>query len=315
MALLDSKQSLILVDSATTPAAADFLETTDVVVINPTPQVGSYQRITGKKNSKSSYVDENHSLVTFTISTFMRGNDTTGAALETVPKHSHLLQMCGLTETIDTSVSDQEFVEYEPSQGIITGGYVTAYTDGYKRAITGALGNLSIDFIVGEPVKMTAEMMAYVSSLGATAEANPTVTLDTNTLLMCTKITVLTVGGSTFNAKSGSLKMNHQLEDIYAVGLGEYESADFAPQLELSGFKTAGDESAWTDLTARTTRQIIITFGATNGKAARITIDGAVVATVEESTDQDKIASKIVYDCERVDGTNEAFKIRYGYVV
>lgn len=311
MALLDSTQSLILVDALGVPAAGDFLETTEPVILNPTVSSGEYQRTTGKKNSKSTYIDTNHSTVSFSIPGFLRGNDTTGAALDTVPKISSLFKMCGLSETVVATVGS-ESVTYEPTQDAITGGYVTSYTDGYKRELTGALGNLSIEFTVGEPVKFSAEMMAYVSALAPTAAANPSVTLDTNELLICNKVSVVTIAGSTFNAKSGTLNMNHTIEDIYAVGLGSYESADFAPTIELNGFKTAGDESAWTDLTSRAAKQIIVQFGSVNGKAAKIVVDAAVVSAVEESADQNKIASKVTYNCERSEAVTEGFKIVYG---
>lgn len=310
MALLDAKKSLVLIKASGSPAAADFVETEEIVIANPEVSSGEIQRLTGLKNSVETYVDTNHSLLSVSMTTALRGNDDTGLALDTPPQVAEVYKLCGLSETVGVDT-----VTYMPSQGTITGGNMTVYNDGYKRAITGALGDLSISFTIGEPVKLTAEMKAYITNLAAVAEANPTVTLDPNDLLICTKVSVVTVGGSTFNAKSGSLKMNHKLEDIYAVGLGQYESADFTPTLELSGFKTAGDESDWTALTDRSTKAIVITFGATDGKALKINIPQAAVKSVAESVDQDKIAKSVTYECQNTGTGVYGFQLIYGNVI
>lgn len=310
MALLDAKKSLVLVKYSGVPASTNFVETDEVVVANPEVTSGEIQRLTGLKNSVETYVDTQHSILSVSLTSTIRGNDTTGTNLDEIPKLSEVYKLCGLTETVGADT-----VTYMPSQGTITGGYMTIYNDGYKREITGAMGDLTISFTVGEPVKLTAEMKAYISNLAATASANPTVTLDPNPLLLCNKISVVTVGGATFNAKSGTLKMNHKLEDIYAIGLGQFESADFMPTLELQGFKTAGDESDWTALTDRSVKAIEVVIGAVDGKAIKINIPQAATKAVSESVDQDKIAKSVTYECQNTSGGIYGFQLIYGNVV
>ena len=43
--------------------------------------------------------------------------------------------------------------------------------------------------------------------------------------------------------------------------MGEFVRKDFAPKLKLTGVKIKGDETAWSDLTSDTLREIEIVLG------------------------------------------------------
>lgn len=294
MAIQRTNQNVVLFKYNDTPASTDVVTNSNVPFINPDIKKNEYQIYGGKLGNKKTYVDTDHTTATLDIEVMLRGNDKTGAAPDTPPAIAELLKASGLTETVnlDTSVS------YTPSHSDISPSQMAVYIDGYKRVIAGAVADLKLSANIGECVKVIFSVSGYTTP-SASSEANPSVTLDTESIGLFTKATAVTASGTNIEIDSFSFETNNEIKDNYATGKGQYDRVNFDPQINIGGIKIKGaDEAVWDDLESGTLKNIIITIGSEVGKTITLTIPQARIIENSESDDSGQAKYSRIYRCE-----------------
>lgn len=295
-------KNIVFAKSGGVPTAAEVITTNGLVFVNPKIKSGDYKDMgNGMMGATKTYIDPNWINAEFDIPVQMKKASALGSA----PSIDELFKIAGLAETITAATK----VEYKPG-GTAGTGQIKVYTDGYVRALTGVAGNLKISGKVGEPLGAVFSIKGFMASPEATAEANPTVTLDTNTAPLVTKVSVLTVGGSTLNADSFDFDIGNQINELYAVNLSEYYLQDFDPTITVTAVKVKGtDEAAWTDFAAGTVRAIIIQVGAA-GSMVEISIPYAMLKEVSESDDAGNVKISRTFRAQASAG-NDNYTITY----
>jgi len=288
----------------------------DVVTVSETPFLSpevksqEYKEIgSGKLGQTKSYADEYNTTVTYDLVSMLRGNDKTGVAPQTPPAIASLLKASGLNEAIDTTEGNKS-VTYTPKHDDISASESVVYIDGYKRIINGAITNLKISGTVGECAKVTCSVSGFTTP-EPIAEANPTVTLDSEALLIVSKVSVVTVDGTTLNVESFEFDAGNEIKNVYAVSIGEYVRTDFKPTIKLSGIKTKGDETGWSDLIADNVREIIITLGNEAGKRVTIKASQAKVSENSESDKDGMVNFSRTFRCQGDDTGDNHYSIKW----
>jgi hypothetical protein len=295
-------KNTVLAKNGGAPVAGDVITTNGLVFVNPKLKSGDYKDMgNGMMGATKTFIDPNWVNAEFDIPVQMKK----ASALGTAPSIDELFKMCGLTETITAGVS----VAYKPG-GIAGSGQIKVYTDGYVRTLTGVAGNLKINGKVGEPLGATFSVKGFLASAEATAEANPTVTLDANTAPMVTKVTVLTVAGTELNADSFDLDIGNQIQELYAMNIAEYYMQDFDPSITVTAVKVKGtDESAWADFSAGAVREIIVQVG-TAGSMIELSIPYSILKDVNEADDNGNVKITRTFRAQASSG-NDNYTITY----
>jgi len=296
-------KNVVLVKSGGVPTAAEVVTTNGTVFVNPKIKSGDYQDMgNGMMGSTKTFIDPNWINAEFDIPVQMKKASALGSA----PSIDELLKIAGLAETITAATK----VEYKPGGTGVGTGQIKVYTDGYVRALTGVAGNLKISGKVGEPLGAVFSVKGFMASPEATAEANPTVTLDINMAPIVSKVTVLTVGGSQLNADSFDLDIGNKINEQYAMDLSAYYLEDFDPTISITAVKAIGtDEAAWTDYANGMVRSIIIQVGAA-GSMVEISIPYAKLKDVSESDDAGNVKISRTFRAEASAG-NDNYTITY----
>lgn len=259
--------------------AADNVTIAATPFLSPDVKSQEYKEVgTGKLGQTKSYVDEHNTTVAFDLEVLLRGHNKAADNLDTPPKISELLKACGLTETptLDTDVT------YTPNHDHVDASQAVIYMDGYKRVVDGAVCNMKISGNVGEAAKAVFTVNGYTTP-AAVADPNPTVTNDTESLLIVSKVTAITLAGTAVNIESFEFDLGNEIKNNYATGLAEFLRTDFKPTINLSGIKTKGDESGWEDLISNGAKEIIIVLGTAAGKKCTITATQAKTSEMSES--------------------------------
>ncbi|MDQ7061556.1 MAG: hypothetical protein Q9M43_10680 [Sulfurimonas sp.] len=139
---------------------------------------------------------------------------------------------------------------------------------------------------------------------------DPTVTLDNEALIIVNKISAVTEDGTTFNLKSFDFDLNNEIQDIYAVGLAQYERTDFDPKISLTGYRDSAD-SAWADLASQALKTIVITLGTGTGKTVTLTIDSARPLSNNESDDSGKLSITKDFRCTKDATSSSHFELMW----
>jgi len=293
MARQITDKSAVLFKYNGSATSSDVATITETPFLSPDVKSQEYKEIgSGKLGQTKNYVDENNTTVEFDLVTMLRGNDKTGVAPETPPAIADLLKACGITETIGP-----DNVTYAPNHGDIALSQSVVYIDGYKRIIDGAIANLKISGTVGECAKATFSVSGFTTP-GAVAETNPTVVTDTESLMIVSKVSAVTLDGSTINMESFDFDLGNEIKDIYAISTSEFVRTDFKTTITLSGIKTKGDESGWTDLIADSVREIIITLGGGAGKTVTLTASQAKTTEMSESDSDGLVNFSRTFRCQ-----------------
>jgi hypothetical protein len=190
--MLNSNKSLLLLtDGATLPTTSDFFELQEPIIINPSPTVEEFTRVSGKLGNKDSYADTAHVIFSESVSHKMRHSDSTGSALETTPDYGELLKISGMKETIDTGTPSQETVIYTNTQSP-TRGSATIYIDGKKFTLTDTIvADTTFSFEVGKAGIVSSTLSGFIDSQGIpVTEANPSVSENS---APCVTVTILTL--------------------------------------------------------------------------------------------------------------------------
>ena len=303
MAVQQTLKNTILAKSGGVPTATDVITTNGLVFVNPKIKTGDYDDMgNGMMGAKKTFIDPNYINAEFDITVQMKKAPALGVA----PKLSSLFKMCGLEET----VTDATKTEYKPG-GITTGtGQIKAYVDGYVRSITGMVGNIKLTGKVGEPLGASFSVKGFLASATATAEANPSVVLDTAMAPVVSFVSVVTAGGVTLNADSFDFDTGNAIGETYTIGKNEYYISNFDPTLTVTAVKELGtDEAAWTDFMAGTVRAVIIQIGAP-GEMVELSVPFAMVKDLSESDDSGKVKISRTFRAQALVG-NDNFTITY----
>lgn len=305
MALIDTNKNCVLFGYGATPDANDVVNIEDFVNIAPDIKTEEYEEKDGQLGNKKSYQDPQHTTCALPIKAKLRGNDKTGTSPDALPAISGLLKASGLTETVTAGVS----VEYTVNHGEISPSQAIVYLDGKKRVATGIVNNFKLSGTVGTCAVVEFEGSGY-TSVTDTAEANPTVALDQEALMLVNKVSAVTVGGTAFNLESFSFDLGNVIKDIYAVGIGKFERTNFDTKIDLTGYKDSGDTS-WQDMENETLKEIIIVLGAGAGKTVTLTVESAQPLTPSESDNDGKLSITKSYRCVKNDVSGEHFKLKW----
>lgn len=322
MALLNTKKSVLFVKSgASLPVPpANFFEVSDEFVINPTPTINEYNRISGKLGTTDSYADSAHTVLTQSFTHMMRSNNVAADALETVPDYGELLKIGGFDETIVTATPGQETVTYTNTQAPVVGSGI-AHVDGKKFTMTNSMvADLSFLFEVGKAAQLDASVSAFLDNSGVPTDlANPAVTLSPEPLLIVSQADVITAGGTAVKADRISIEMGADIQELYALGLKEFNLADYVIKVTADYYVDGANYAdAITKLNAETTEAITIKLGTNNtgalinGKSVYITADVAKASAFVDSTDKSKVKRSFTWIL-RPNGSDVNLSIKHGF--
>ena len=296
-------KNVVLANSSALPTATDVVTTTGLVFVNSKIKSGDYADMgNGMMGAKKTFIDGQWVTAEFDIPVQMKKASGLGVA----PSLSQMFKICGLAETITASTK----VEYKPGGAVNGSGQVKVFTDGYSKALTGVASNLKISGKIGEPLSATFSVKGFVGASAAVLEANPTVTLDTGVAPIVSKITVLTVGGTSIQADSFDFDLGNMIQDVYAIGMSQYYFQDFDPTLTIDAIKVKGtDEQTWTDFANGAVKAVLIQVGVA-GSMIELSIPYAILKDVSESDSNGMVKLSRTFRAQASVG-NDNFTITY----
>jgi len=322
MAYLNTKRSALFVKggAALPVPPANFYEVSEELLINPEPTVEEFNRVSGKLGTTDSYTDSCHTVFNQTLSHKMRSNNLAADALETPPEYGEMLKLCGFDETIDTITPDQETVTYTNSQ-TPTPGSAVAFLDGKKFTMTdGVVGDATFTFEIGKVAMLDVSLSGFLDNAGVpTDEANPSVTLNDEPTLIVSCADVITAGGAAVSADKVTITMGADVQEYYALGLKEFDIADYVIKLTADFYVDSADYAdAITKLNAETAEAIVLKLGTNqtgtliNGRSVEITADVAKANTFTDSADKSRVKRSFTW-LLRPDGSDINLSIKHGF--
>lgn len=304
MALIDTGKNCVLFKYNGTPTPANVVNIEEFVNVAPDIKKQEYKEMDGQLGNTKSYIDDQHTTATFVVKAKLRGNDKTGAAPETTPAIHELLLSAGLSAD-----AGPESVTYTINHGTLSPAQAVVYVDGRKRTVTGVVSDLRIAGEIGFCATVEFTCNGY-TGIAFVSEANPTVVLDSEALMVVNKISAVTVDGSTFNLKSFDFALGNDIVDVYAIGLGQYERTNLDPKITLTGYEDS-TSTAWADLAAQGLKAVVITLGTGVGKTVELRIDSALPTTNSESDDGGKLGITREFRCIKDTTTGEHFELTW----
>jgi len=296
-----TKKNTLLVSTSGTPTASNVVTTDNTVFVNPKPKVIDYSDIgNGKLGNAKSIVNNDYVTADFSVDVNAKSSGGAGVA----PKYAELFKLCGLQETIVASTS----AAYTMASSFVQ-GTALSYMDGAKREVTGIAGSFTFSGKIGEIPKFSFSLKGF-TTLAETAEANPTVTLDSNSNLIVKSITAVTVGNSAIDMTDFTFDLGADIQESYATSKKEFYIQDFKPTLKVSAIKTKGNAAHWTELNANTQKEVIITLGDTTGDKIQFKATYCQPSDVSENDDSGKVKYDRTWSCESNAG-NDNFSITY----
>lgn len=293
MALINTKRtSVFLEQSVTLPVPpAGFIQTNAPVLVVPVFSTIESNEITGKLNSKASYVDTCRSSASFNIPTNIRETGT--AVLDAVPDYAELMKIGGFEA--DTAVTDQYTLKNKTD--FVKRGSSVIYLDGKKFTFTDTLvGALTINLTVGNLATMDCQVQGYIDDVKATDEANPTVAKVTASQLVVSCVDIYMEDGTILPCESIIITTNPEIQNTYTMGGVQGIKADTITDYSLMASVTLPvDSTKYKDnaelIESGTLKTMRIVIGADNNG---VPIDGkSIVVKAETSrtvsyTDEDK---------------------------
>lgn len=296
-----SAKNTLLFSTSGEPAAADVITTSSDVLVLPTARTVEYKNIgNGALGNNQTQTLSELTTTDFTAEVIAR----TGGAKGTAPSYAELLKACGMSEVVDASTS----VTYAPAASFAQ-GTAKVYLDGSYRDVTGIVGDVTFGGKVGELAKLSFAMKGY-TTLGETAGANPSVTVDANTNLKVENASVITVGGNSIPLTGFEFKTGNEINKTEAVDQNEFFIADFKPTINVTAVKTKGVATHWSDLNSNTIKSVVVTLGTTDGDKITLTAPYCNPTNVSESDDSGKIIYDETFSCQSSAGYDN-FSIVY----
>ena len=303
--LINTKKTLICLKSgAVLPVPpANFLEVEEEILLTPTISMEEFKRINGKLGSNASYADTCHTTISQTIATKMRFQNSAADALDTVPEYGELLKIGGFDETIVTTTPGEETVTYTNTQTPVLGSAV-AYVDGNKHTMTNSIAaDLTFNFPIGKAATISASLSAFIDNNGiATSEANPTVTLNDEAVLIVGCADIMTAGGVAITPDNISIAMGADIQEFYGMGgLKQFNMTDYMIKVTADFYpENANYNDAVTKLGAETIEALQIKLGTNagalvNGKSVQIDCGFGQVSTFSDSVDKSTLKRSLTY--------------------
>lgn len=306
MAKTITDKTIVLFKYNGTPLVANAITVSNTPFVKPNIKTQTYKDVgTGKLGATKTYIDENQTDTSFDIEVLLRGSDKTGVAPKTAPKIAELLKAAGLKETVGTVD-----ITYSPNHAEISPSTCIVYQDDEKRTVNGAVANMKIEGTVGQAAKATFSVQGFTTPIPV-VEVNPSVTLDTNTLMIVSKITAITLAGTSLNITKFELDLNNEITVNYATGMSDFVRKDFAPKLKLSGIKNKGDITPWSDLLATSIKEVIIILGSGAGKTLTITATQASTDDMEENDDDGIVGFTRTFGLQGDAAGENQFKLKW----
>ena len=296
------KRNTLLLATGAAPTAADVITTDNVIAISPKAAVIEYNDMgNGKAGNAKTITNNDDVTAEFDVDVIARSSGGVGVA----PKYASLLKCCGLKETIDTT---NGIVTYTPEL-LEQPASATAYVDGYKRDITGIVGDMTISGTVGDKAMFKFSLKGF-TTLDPIVEANPSVSLDTNTILMVTSASVVTAGLDTIDLQEFEFNLGNSIEKAYAIGTKEFFAGDFKPTIRVKAIKTKGNDTHWSDLKNSSPKEVVITLGTAAGDILELRIPNAKPNDVSEDASGEYVVYNETWLCENVNG-GDNFTLTY----
>lgn len=306
MAKQNANKGVVLFKYDGVPTSTDVITLTATPFLSPEVKTQDYSEIgSGKLGQMKSYVDEHNTTVSFDLEGLLKSNNKKGDKLNTVPSFSNLFKACGLTQTIATNN-----VTYKPNHDYVKSSKSIVFIDDFKRDINGAVANMKITGTVGEASKIVFTVNGY-TTVDAQSSSNPSVTLDSEALLIVSKVTAVTLDGTTLNIDSFEFNLGNKIIENYTTNLSEFIRTDFEPKITLTGIKQKGDETGWSDLIASSVKEIIIVLGSGNGKQFTLTATQAKTVEMSENDKDGIVNYSRTFRCQGDSSGDNHFSIKY----
>lgn len=185
-----------------------------------------------------------------------------------LPRINDLLKTCGLDVDVD---SDNGIVTYFPRDNDTgTRGTLIQYIDGEKRLFDGVVGNMKVEFTIGEPVKFTTDLSGF-TEIEPIAEDTPSgIVLDGNPMFVVSSLSVSSLGGSAIRLKSVELDLGVDVKKQNFVGEKEFTALNPQPTLTIEDKKNRGDVAPWSDLKNSVDKNFEIELVASNGQKLKL---------------------------------------------
>lgn len=318
MALLDTRKRVVAISYGDaisgTPADDAIHNTSTGARANPTTATGSFKCLNGGLGAKTTWRNTDDVTAEVAIECYVEGNDTTGLALETLPDWSEVYEVCGMLETVDTSTSGEETVTYSPMPTQPSGDSQAAvWADGYKRVVTGIVGNYEMRGTVGEPIQQTATIMGF-TSIQSTAQANPAGgCVDPEGLIVLKSTDTFTIDGDPYKIRSFAFNSGNQIEKYYAINKKSYERNDFDATLEVTFLKE--EEGIYATFEAGSKVPVNLVAGGADGKAVRVYAAQAEISNISEGEYQNKETITLTFSLQPSSGTAyDNYAIIFGFL-
>lgn len=321
MAYLNTKRSALFFKSggALPVPPANFFEVSEEFVINPSPTIEEFNRVSGKLGTTDSFADSCHTVFNQSISHKMRSSNVAADAMDTPPEYGEMLKLCGFDETIVTTLG-AESVTYTNSQAPTPGSGI-AYVDGKKFTMTGGVvGDATFTFEIGKVGVLDVALSGFLDNGGVPVDqANPSVTLNDEPTLIVSCADIITAGGTSISADKITISMGATIEEYYALGLKEYDISDYVIKLTADFYVDGTNYAdAITKLNAETAEAIVIKLGTNqtgaliNGKSIEIKADVAKANAFTDSTDKSRVKRSMTW-LLRPNGTDVNLSIKHGF--
>jgi len=216
----------------------------------------------------------------------------------------------GVNTAAYTSTSAGFSPRYANTQTPVLGSAV-AYIDGKKHQMTGSLAAaLTFNFPIGKAATINAALSAFLDNSGVAAtEANPTVTLNTESVMLTGCADIMTAGGTTLTPDNVSIDMGADIQEFYGMGaLKEYNLTDYVIKVTADFYPENADyNDAVEALAAGTTEALLIQLGtvagvATSGKTVEINCALAQANSFSDSADKSTVKRSMTW---LLGGTNQ----------
>ena len=230
-----------------------------------------------------------------------------------------MFKFCVFYEKIDTTPA-AETVIYTNSQAPVRGSAV-AFVDGKKFTMTDSVvGDATFNFEIGKSGMLDVALQGFLDDSGVpTNEANPSVTLSDEPILLVSCGDVITAGGSAVAADKITITMGADIEELYALGVKEFNVNDYVIKLVADFYVDAADYAdAITKLNAETVEAIVVKLGTNqtgaliNGKSVEITADVAKASAFTDSIDKSRVKRSLTW-LLRGNGSDVNISIKSGF--
>lgn len=301
MALQLTHKQTLLAKFGGVPVATDVITLSEAAFVKVTVKTGTTNCVgTGTFGNEKGYSVPDMTTAEITANATL----TPTADAVTPPSLSALFRACGLVETIGASS-----VKYTPFSGMVDTATLINYLDGEKRTITGAVGNMTMNFAVGELAKVSFSMKGFTDA-EPVIEVNPTVTLDCgNGKFIVDSVQAVTLGGAVINLESADFDLGNKIDPVYAIDKREEYISDFVPTIKIKDVKQKSVTDHWTDIKNGTLKAFLITL--TSGtRTLTLSTPYCNYTDVSEGDENGKVSIDRSFRCEASAG-GDNFEITY----